>query len=79
VLLLGPTGPRGLPASVRYLLAAGVASGVAAVATSLVGMGWHYSSDTLGGLGVAIACVGLAALGIDAVAEHSTRPRRKPL
>lgn len=71
VLLLGPSRPP-WPAVVRW-----TASGLAllegvAVATALVGSGYHYATDTLGGFCVAVGVVLSVALAIDAVgARHA--------
>ena len=76
VVLVGPSRPR-WPGIVRW-----TASGLAlleavAVATALVGSGYHYATDTLGGFCVAVGVVLSVALAIDAVcvrSMHETRP-----
>jgi undecaprenyl-diphosphatase len=74
VALLGPSRPR-WPVALRYSLAVVALLGAAAVATALVGSGYHYSTDTLGGFCVAVGVVLTAAWTIDAVSvksEHDT-------
>jgi undecaprenyl-diphosphatase len=74
VALLGPSRPR-WPGALRYALAAVALLGAAAVATALVGSGYHYSTDTLGGFCVAVGVVLTAAWTIDAASvksEHDT-------
>jgi undecaprenyl-diphosphatase len=74
VALLGPSRPR-WPGALRYALAVVALLGAAAVATALVGSGYHYSTDTLGGFCVAVGVVLTAAWTIDAVSvksEHDT-------
>ena len=53
--------------------------GAAAIATALVGAGYHYATDTVGGLCLAVAVVPSVAFGIDLVPRRggpagSTRP-----
>lgn len=45
---------------------------VVAVGASMVGRGYHYPSDTVGAVGVALAVVLLVALVVDAVADRAT-------
>lgn len=74
VALLGPSRPR-WPAAARYALSALALLGAAAIATALVGSGYHYSTDTLGGFCVAVGVVLAVAWLIDAVSvrsEHDT-------
>jgi membrane-associated phospholipid phosphatase len=73
IFLLGPGRPP-LALAWRALLAALVVVEAAAVATALVGAGYHYATDTVGGFGVATGTVLALALGIDAVADRR-RPR----
>jgi membrane-associated phospholipid phosphatase len=65
-----------VPAVLRALLAIGGYAVAAAVATSLVGLGMHYFTDTIGGAGVGIASVLAAAFVIDRLAP---RERREPV
>ena len=74
VALLGPSRPR-WPAAFRYAMSIASLLGAAAVATALVGSGYHYSTDTLGGFCVAVGVVLAMAWTIDAVSvksEHDT-------
>ncbi len=64
VLLAGPLRPR-LPAAVRLLFALTALLAAGAVAIALVGLGYHYFTDTVGGAGVAIAAVLATALVLD--------------
>jgi membrane-associated phospholipid phosphatase len=70
VAVLGASPPP-WPLAVRVLVALGAIGAAAMVAAALVGAGYHYATDTAGGLCVAIACVLGAALGIDAVAGRT--------
>jgi membrane-associated phospholipid phosphatase len=74
VLLLG------LPVSrtVRLLVVAGLGVLVVAVGASLVGRGYHYPTDTLGAVGVALAVVPAAALVVDAWADVVADPGPDP-
>jgi undecaprenyl-diphosphatase len=67
VALLGPSRPP-WPAAVRAGAAIAAAVGAGTIATALVGAGYHYATDTLGGLCLATACVLSLAWVIDAVA-----------
>jgi undecaprenyl-diphosphatase len=72
--LLGPSRPR-WPVALRYALSVAALLGAAAVATALVGSGYHYSTDTLGGFCVAVGVVLAVAWTIDALSvksEHDT-------
>jgi undecaprenyl-diphosphatase len=71
ISLLGPTRPR-WPAAVRWPLAALALLGAAAIATALVGAGYHYATDTVGGLCLAVAVVPSVAYGIDRLADAWT-------
>jgi membrane-associated phospholipid phosphatase len=68
ILLLGwvvvPSALRWAGAVVLTLLAV-------AVAVSMVGLGDHYPTDTVGAAGVALAVVLLVALGVDAVGDRA--------
>ena len=68
VLLTGPARPR-LPRAVRLLLVLGAALIAAGVAASMVARGYHYFTDTVAGMAVAIGMVLLTALLIDRAAR----------
>lgn len=70
VALLGPSQPR-WPVVVRYAVSVLALLGAAAVATALVGSGYHYSTDTLGGFCVAVGVVLGVAWTIDAMSVRS--------
>ncbi|HEX7107037.1 MAG TPA: phosphatase PAP2 family protein [Acidothermaceae bacterium] len=70
IALLGPSRPP-WPPPIRFALSALALVGAAAVATALVGSGYHYSTDTVGGFCVAIGVVLGVAWGIDAVSVNS--------
>lgn len=70
VVLLGPNQPR-WPAIMRLLASALALLEAIAVATALVGTGYHYTTDTIGGFCVAIGLVLTVALAIDEVAERA--------
>lgn len=70
VVLLGPSRPA-WPAVVRYTLAVLALLGAAAVATALIGSGYHYSTDALGGICVAVGAVLAMAWTIDALSVRS--------
>ena len=78
VLLAGPARPR-LPGAVRVLLILGAALVSAGVAASMVGRGYHYFTDTVGGTAVGIGVVLLTALVIDraAAAPLARSPLRR--
>ncbi len=74
VALLGPSRPA-WPAVARYAICVVALLGGAAIATALVGAGYHYSTDTLGGFCVAVGVVLGVALAVDAFSvrsEHDT-------
>ena len=74
IALLGPSRPA-WPAVVRHAVAVLALLGGAAVATALIGSGYHYATDTLGGFCVAIGVVLGVAWVIDALSvrsEHDT-------
>lgn len=58
-----------LSASRRRWLMTGLGVVVAAVATCLVGRGYHYPTDTVGGVAVALAAVLMSAMVIDLMAD----------
>jgi undecaprenyl-diphosphatase len=69
VVLLGPNRPR-WPLIVRLVVSALSLLEAVAVATALVGSGYHYATDTMGGFCVAIGMVLTVALAIDEVTQH---------
>jgi membrane-associated phospholipid phosphatase len=71
VAMLGPSRPPWPPA-VRYGIGALAVAAAGVVAAALIAEGYHYATDTMGGLLAAIAFVLGAALSIDALAG---RPR----
>lgn len=66
------------PLLVRGVLALGLAALVVGVGTSLVGRGYHYATDTIGAVGVALAVVLVVALAVDAVAGLVADPGHDP-
>ena len=64
-----------VPPLVRWLGVVALAGLVAAVGVSLVGRGYHYATDTMGGSGIALAVVLTTALVVDAVADALARSR----
>jgi undecaprenyl-diphosphatase len=56
IAMLGP-GRLPWPFVVRWLITLAAAASVPVIAIALVGGGYHYATDTLGGLLVGIACV----------------------
>jgi undecaprenyl-diphosphatase len=84
IALLGPSRPR-WPSTVRWSASGLALLGAASVATALVGSGYHYATDTLGGFCVAVAVVPGVAWVLDALyvgSEHeSSRPHgtRQPV
>ncbi|MEJ2862276.1 phosphatase PAP2 family protein [Actinomycetospora flava] len=75
VLVLGLTT---LPRALRLLAVAGLAGLVLAVGVGLVVRGYHYPTDTLGALGVAVAVVLGAALAVDAWSDVVADPGPDP-
>jgi membrane-associated phospholipid phosphatase len=73
VVIVAVTGPNrpSWPVAYRFLIALVAACGAAAVAAALIGGGYHYATDTVGGLLVAIATVLSVGLLIDAAADRS--------
>ena len=67
VAMIGPSRPP-WPAAVRYCVAALAVVAPGMVAAALIADGYHYATDTIGGLLVAVASVLGAALSIDALA-----------
>jgi len=70
VVIMAMIGPSRLPWPVvfRWLIALAATAAVPVIAIALVGGGYHYATDTFGGLLVAIACVLSVALVIDVIA-----------
>ena len=68
VALLGPSRP-GWPAGIRWGASGLAFLSAVAVATALVGSGYHYATDTVGGFCVAVAVVLTIAWLIDVVAD----------
>jgi len=72
VLMLGPSHPRGLSVHARRLIA-GLALAVSGgTAIGLVALRWHYSTDTVGGVCVALIVVTTVALAIDSWPQRAT-------
>lgn len=63
-------GPRAVTTRGRWLWGLALAGLVGAVAVSLVGRGYHYATDTVGGFCVALAVVLTTALVVDLVADR---------
>jgi len=70
VIIIAMLGPGRLPWPVvlRCLVALAAMASVPVIAIALVGGGYHYATDTFGGLLVGIACVLSVAMVIDALA-----------
>jgi membrane-associated phospholipid phosphatase len=70
VVIIAMVGPSRLlwPLALRFLIVVAATAAVPVIAIALIGGGYHYATDTIGGLFVAIACVLSVALLIDAVA-----------
>ena len=70
VVIIAMVGPARLqwPVAIRWLIALAAMASVPVIAIALVGGGYHYATDTFGGLLVGIACVLTVALLIDTVA-----------
>jgi membrane-associated phospholipid phosphatase len=80
VAMIGPS-RTSWPAAVRWLLAACAIAAAGMVAAALIADGYHYTTDTFGGFLVAVTCVLVAALSIDAFAarpDSSTIETTKP-
>jgi hypothetical protein len=80
VVIIAMIGPSRLPWPFvfRWLVAAAATASVAVIAIALVGGGYHYATDTIGGLFVAIACVLSVAILIDAMAGQPGSHRAAP-
>lgn len=74
VALLGPSRPA-WPVVVRWSVCVLALLEAVAVATALVGSGYHYATDTIGGFCVAVAVVLLVAWAIDLLADGLQRDR----
>ncbi len=72
VFLLGPSKPR-LALVWRALLAAAAIAEALAVATALIGAGYHYATDTVGGCCVSIATIIALGWTIDVIADARAR------
>ena len=66
VLLLGPSRPASLSARARRLIVLAAVAISGGTAIGLVALRWHYPTDTVGGICVAVIVVTLVALAIDA-------------
>lgn len=75
VLLIGPLRPH-LPIVARVLLALTGLAVACAVAVSLVVLGKHYFTDTVGGAAVAMSTVLVTALVIDGLADRRKQAAR---
>jgi membrane-associated phospholipid phosphatase len=71
ILLAGPLRPP-IPATARLLLALAAVLAAGAVAIAVVGLGYHYFTDTVGGATVAIGMVLGIALVLDMLSPPST-------
>lgn len=71
VAMIGP-GRALWPTAVRWLVAVCAIAVAGMIAAALIAEGYHYTTDTVGGLLVAVTCVLGAALAIDA---FEGRPR----
>ena len=69
VAMIGSSRPP-WPTAVRWLVAAGALAAAGVVAAALIAQGYHYATDTVGGLLVAVACVLSVALLIDRFAAR---------
>jgi membrane-associated phospholipid phosphatase len=80
VVIIAMIGPSRLPwpAVLRWPIAAAATASVPIIAVSLVAGGYHYATDTIGGLFIAIACVLSVALLIDSMAGHPGNHRAVP-
>ena len=70
VVIMAMIGPSRVPwpTVLRWFITVAATASVGVMAIALVGSGYHYATDTFGGLLVAVACVLSVALLIDAVA-----------
>jgi undecaprenyl-diphosphatase len=74
VVLFGPSRPR-WPAWARWSASAVALACAGVVAVALVGSGFHYATDTLGGFCVAAAVVPAVAWVIDVAADRAEKLR----
>ncbi|PZS20915.1 MAG: hypothetical protein DLM57_00195 [Pseudonocardiales bacterium] len=72
VVLAWDLRPRRLPWSIQVAVSLAALGLIAGVSAALVAGGYHYATDTLGGVCVALVSVLTLALGIDAVADRRT-------
>lgn len=77
VLLAGPLRPR-IPAALRLLLALTAFLAAGAVAVALVGLRYHYFTDTVGGAAVGTAVVLVTALILDRLGPSRQWRRQSP-
>jgi len=77
IVLLGPTRP-GWPPIARWWASALALLAAVAVATALVGSGYHYATDTLGGFCVAVGVVLAVAWAIDEACVRSEHVASSP-
>ena len=64
VLMLNPPG-RALTPALRLIIPAAAAVLACVVSTAVIGLGWHYFTDTIAGAAVGIGTVAAAALVLD--------------
>ena len=64
-----------MPRALRWAGAGVLALLVIAVGASMVGRGYHYPSDTVGGVGVALAVVVAVALTVDRLGDRVAAAR----
>lgn len=77
VVLLGPSRPA-WSTTIRRALAALALLGAVGVATALVGSGYHYATDTVGGFCLAVGVVLAVAWMIDALSVRSNHDTPRP-
>jgi undecaprenyl-diphosphatase len=81
VLMLNPPG-RALTPALRLIVAAAAAVPACVVSTAMIGLGWHYFTDTIAGAAVGIGTVAATALVLDLpgpwrwLAAADRRPRK---
>lgn len=77
VLLLGPLRPK-LPAAARLALTLAALLAACAVSVAVIGLHYHYFTDTVGGAAVAVATVLVTALILDKAGPSRQPPRPAP-
>jgi membrane-associated phospholipid phosphatase len=77
VLYLGPRRPAS-PGPLRLAIPVIGCLLAVAVAVGVIGLQWHYFTDTVGGAAVGIAAVCGIALGLDLASDYIRRPGTKP-